>query len=132
MLFRSGGGVGLIRAAQAVSDKVLKKAKGDQQIGAQILLNALTAPLTTIASNAGEDGSVIVEDVRESKGDMGWDALSGSMKDMVKAGIIDSTKVTRIALQNAASIAGLLLTTETLVAEIKDDKKKNATAGAVY
>ena len=116
-----GGGVALLRAADAV--KTLKL-KGDQRFGAMIIERALVAPLRQIADNAGFDGAVVVETVRESAKTTGFNALTGEYVDMFKAGIIDPAKVVRSALQNAASIAGLLLTTDTMVTELKDDAEQ--------
>ncbi len=116
-----GGGVALLRAADAV--KALKL-KGDERFGADIIEKALEAPLRQIAANAGEDGPVVVENVREGGTTTGFNALTGEYVDMFKAGIIDPAKVVRCALQNAASIAGLLLTTDSMVTEIKEDKQR--------
>jgi chaperonin GroEL len=122
-----GGGVALIRCI-AVLDKL--KLEGDEAIGVNIVKRALEEPLRQIALNAGAEGAVIVGRVRESKDDnFGFDADSNEFGDMIKAGVIDPAKVTRLALQNAASIAGLMLTTEALVADIKEDNK-GAAAGA--
>jgi len=117
-----GGGTALIRCHDAVS-AARSKARGDEKLGLDLVLRALSAPTRTIASNAGRDGSLIAEDVRELKGWKGYDALRNEYTDMGKAGILDPAKVVRAALQNAGSIAGLLLTTNTLVA---DEKKKEA------
>jgi chaperonin GroEL len=111
-----GGGVALVRA-QAALDKL--KLEGDSHFGVQIIREACEAPLRVIAENAGEDASIIVYKVREGKGNFGWDAANNQYGDMVDFGIIDPTKVTRTALQNAASVAGLLLTTEAMIAEKK-------------
>jgi chaperonin GroEL len=116
-----GGGVALLRATEAVRALGLK---GDERFGALIVEKALEAPLRQIAQNAGEDGAVVVENVREGTKAKGFDALSGQYVDMFQAGIIDPAKVVRCALQNAASIAGLLLTTDSMVTEIKDEKPK--------
>ena len=122
-----GGGVALIRCIPAL-DKL--KADHDEQIGVNIVKRALEEPLRQIALNAGHEGAVIVGRVRESKDDnFGFNADTGEFGDMVKAGVIDPAKVTRLALQNAASIAGLMLTTEALVADIKEEEK-SAAAGA--
>ncbi|MBZ5696920.1 MAG: chaperonin GroEL [Acidobacteriia bacterium] len=122
-----GGGVALIRCI-AELDKL--RVHGEEAIGVNIVKRALEEPLRQIALNAGHEGAVIVGRVRESKEDnFGFDAESGEFGDMVKAGVIDPAKVTRLALQNAASIAGLMLTTEALIADIKEDDKK-AAAGA--
>ena len=122
-----GGGVALIRCI-AVLDKL--KLNEEEAIGVNIVKRALEEPLRQIALNAGEEGAVIVNRVRESKDDnFGYNADTGEFGDMIKAGVIDPAKVTRLALQNAASIAGLMLTTEALVADIKEDDKQ-AAAGA--
>ena len=115
-----GGGVALLRAAEAVH---ALKLKGDLHFGALIIEKALEAPLRQIAQNAGEDGAVIVENVREQGKSMGYNALTGEYVDMFKAGVIDPAKVVRSALQNAASIAGLLLTTDSMITELKEDEK---------
>ena len=96
-----------------------------------IVQQAMTAPLYWIGQNSGQDGSVVVAEVEESKGNVGYNAATGAYEDLVKAGVIDPAKVTRSALQNAASIGGLLLTVETMVTEIKDEDKDKAVAGAV-
>jgi chaperonin GroEL len=116
-----GGGVALLRAVEPV--KALKL-KGDERFGALIIEKALEAPLRQIAQNAGEDGPVVVENAREKGKTFGYDALTGEYVDMFKAGIIDPAKVVRCALQNAASIAGLLLTTDSMVTEIKEEKPR--------
>ncbi len=115
-----GGGVALLRAHKAL-DKL--QLEGDLQIGARIVRRAVEEPLRQIAANAGYEGSVVVEKVKELKQDMGFNALNEKYEDMIKSGILDPTKVVRIALQNAASIAGLLLTTEGLVAELPEEEK---------
>ena len=122
----AGGGVALIRAAGAALDKV--KVDGDEKIGVGIIRKAVEEPLRQIAANAGVEGSVVVNEVKNRKANNGYDASKGEYVDMVKAGIIDPTKVTRSALQNAASVAGLLITTECMVTEIPE--KKAAPAGA--
>ncbi|MBL8694382.1 MAG: chaperonin GroEL [Planctomycetes bacterium] len=119
--FVPGGGVALLRA-QAALDKL--SAKDDIKFGVDILRRALEAPIRQIAENAGFDGSVVVEEVRERKGSEGFNALKGTYEDLVKTGVIDPTKVVRSALQNAASISGLMLTTDTLVTSLKDKKSK--------
>jgi chaperonin GroEL len=116
-----GGGVALLRCVEPVQ---AVKAKGDERFGVEIVARALSAPLRQIAENAGEDGSAVVEEVRERKTVEGFDALTHTYVDMFKAGIVDPTKVVRAALENAASIAGLLLTTDSLVTGIKDKKRK--------
>ena len=126
-----GGGVALLRCREAV-DAVRAKARGDEQIGGDSLVKALRAPICTIAENSGLDGSVVAAEVEEKKDSVGYNALTGEYEELLKAGVIDPAKVTRTALQNAGSIATLLLTVETMVTEIPDDKEENATAGAVY
>jgi chaperonin GroEL len=118
-----GGGVALLRAQKALEKLQLT---GDEQIGANIVKRAIEEPLRQIAANAGFEGSVVVEKVKEMKQDMGFNALSEKYEDMIKGGILDPTKVVRIALQNASSIAGLLLSTEGLIAELPEEEKKPA------
>ncbi len=124
-----GGGVAYIRALSAL-DKL--NLEGDQKIGADIVRKALTEPLKQIAENAGFEGALIVEEVKKLDANKGFNALTGEFVDMFEAGIIDPTKVERIALQNAASIASLLLTTEALVTEIKEKKETPPTPGGGY
>jgi chaperonin GroEL len=114
-----GGGVALIRAMKAL-DNI--KVNGEEKIGMQIVKRALEEPARLIAKNAGYEGAVVVEKIKKENGNMGFNAYKGQFEDMVKAGIIDPTKVTRSALQNAASISGLLLTTEAMVAELPEKK----------
>jgi len=117
-----GGGVALLRTASAV-DALLKSLEGDEKTGAQIIRRAIEEPLRQIIANAGEEGAVKVAKVLESKeASFGYNAATGVFEDLVAAGVIDPTKVTRTALQNAASIAGLLLTTEALIVEIPEPK----------
>ncbi|KWE96239.1 molecular chaperone GroEL [Burkholderia ubonensis] len=116
-----GGGVALLRARSAVTS--LKGANGDQDAGVHIVLRALEAPLRVIASNAGDEPSVVIAKVLEGKGNFGYNAATGEYGDLVEAGVVDPTKVTRTALQNAASIAGLILTTDATVAEAPKDEK---------
>jgi chaperonin GroEL len=123
-----GGGTALLRTIAAI-DKI--KTEGDELVGVGIVKRALEEPARQIALNAGFEGAVVIGKVRESKDEnFGFNADSGEYVDLVKAGVIDPAKVTRLALQNAASIAGLMLTTEALVAELKEDDKKAAAAGA--
>ena len=122
----AGGGVALLRTLEKVG--AVKGANHDQQIGVDILKRAIEEPLRQIVANAGEEASVIVNRVREAKGNEGYNAASGEFGDMISMGILDPTKVTRSALQNAASVAGLLLTTEAMVAEIP--KEEPAAPGA--
>jgi chaperonin GroEL len=124
-----GGGVALVRAVPAV-EKLIKTLDGDEKIGAQIVRRALEEPLRQIVANAGEEGAVVVAAVLESKEQhYGYNAQTSKFEDLVKAGVIDPTKVTRTALQNAASIAALLLTTEALVVEIPEPKAAPAGGG---
>ena len=125
-----GGGVALLRAAPEV-EKLREKLRGDEKIGADIVLRALESPIRQIAENCGVDGSVIAEEVRNRPTNVGYDANTGEYVDMFKAGIVDPTKVTRSALQNAASIAGLMLTTEALVTSVKDEDEQPRVEGAV-
>jgi len=123
-----GGGVTLVRAAKALDSLKLKDE--DEQIGVNIVKRALEEPLRKIAENAGHEGAVIVERVKAEKSDnMGFNAESEQFEDLVKAGVIDPAKVARTALQNAASIAALMLTTEALVSEIPEEKKAPAMPG---
>jgi len=119
-----GGGVALIRAAAALD---ALKLDGDQAVGANIVRRALEEPLRWIAQNAGQEGSIIVEKVKALKGDEGYNAQTDRFENLVESGVIDPTKVVRSALQNAASIASLLLTTEALVSEIPEEKEKAQT-----
>ncbi|WP_234775431.1 chaperonin GroEL [Paraburkholderia tropica] len=122
-----GGGVALVRARSAVTS--LKGVNSDQDAGIQIVLRALEAPMRVIASNAGDEPSVVIAKVLEGKGNFGYNAATGEYGDLVEAGVVDPTKVTRTALQNAASIAGLILTTDATVAEApKDEKPAQASA----
>jgi chaperonin GroEL len=116
--------------SRAAVEKVAATLKGDEATGAHIVARALEAPLRWIASNAGLEGAVIVERVEAAKGNIGLNAMTGQLEDLVKAGIIDPAKVTRSALQNAASVAGLLLTTEALVADKPEPAGSMAGAGA--
>jgi chaperonin GroEL len=123
----AGGGLALIKAASAL-DKV-KTANADQKAGVDIVRRALETPIRTIANNAGVDGSVIVGKIKEGKSaSEGYDAQTDKFVDMFKAGIIDPTKVVRTSLQNAASIAGVLITTEAMVADAPEDKAAAAPA----
>ena len=114
-----GGGVAYIRAINALDN--LKVENEDQLIGVEIIKRAIEEPLRQIAINAGKEGSVIVNTVKESKGTMGYNARTETMEDMIQAGVIDPTKVARVAIENAASIAGMLLTTECVLTEIKEE-----------
>jgi len=125
-----GGGVALLHAITAV-EKVMKESAGDVKTGAKIILRALEEPTRQIISNAGvEEAAVIVREIRAKGGNIGYDAAKGEMLDMIKAGIIDPAKVTKNALLNSASIAGLLLTTEAMVCEIPEEKPEAPVGGA--
>jgi chaperonin GroEL len=115
----AGGGVALVRA-QKTLDKI-SDVNLDEVTGVQIVARAIEAPLRTIVDNAGGEGSVVINKVTEGKGDFGYDAKSDVFVDMLKAGIIDPKKVTRVALENAASVAGMILTTECALIDIKED-----------
>jgi len=121
----AGGGVAYMNISPAL-DKVRRDVRGDEKIGVDIVRRALEEPLRIIASNAGLEGSVIVEKIRGEKPGVGLNALTEEVEDMVAAGIVDPAKVTRSALENAASIAGMLLTTEALVAEMPEKEKPPA------
>ena len=118
-----GGGVALIRAQKALDSL---KLEGDEAIGAGIVRRAVEAPLRQLADNAGQEGALIVQEVKKGKGNEGYNVATGAYEDLVKAGVVDPTKVTRSALQNASSISGLLLTTEALVTEIPEKEKAPA------
>jgi chaperonin GroEL len=122
-----GGGVALIRCLEAI-DKV-RGANEDEKIGVDIVKRAIEFPTRELANNAGVEGSVIVEEVKKRKGNEGYNVADNIYEDLVKAGVVDPKKVTRTALQNAASIAGLLLTTECLITEIPEKDKKSAMPG---
>ena len=126
----AGGGSAYIHASKEVA-KLTESLSGDEKTGAEIILKALEAPLFHIAGNAGLEGAVIINNVRESEPGIGFDALNEKYVDMVDAGIIDPVKVTRSALQNATSVASTLLTTESVVADIKDDNAAMANAAAM-
>jgi chaperonin GroEL len=115
----AGGGVALLRCVKAVESV---KASGDEAVGVSIIRRALEEPLRLISDNAGHEGAVVVGRVIEMKGDEGFNALTEKYEDLVDAGVIDPTKVVRSALQNAASIASLLLTTEAIICEVADDR----------
>ena len=133
------GGVALIRAAKALdkfkifdADNEDNPGDPDEQVGVNIVKRALEEPLRQIVQNAGKEGAVIVEKVRASKEpNFGYNAATETFEDLVAAGIIDPAKVTRCALQNAASIAGLMLTTEALISELQEDDKPRALPGGM-
>ena len=115
-----GGGVALVRALTAVAE--VKGDNEDQNVGIAIAIRSMQEPLRQIVSNAGEEGSVVLNKVREGEGNYGYNAATGVYEDMIAAGILDPTKVVRSALQNASSVAGLMITTEAMVAELpKED-----------
>jgi chaperonin GroEL len=122
-----GGGVALIRASSALDSL---KVEGDEKIGVDIIRRACEEPLRLIASNAGKESSVIANEVKKQKGAYGYNAYTDTFEDLLNSGVIDPTKVTRTALENAASIASLILTTECIVSEKPENKEKTAGAGA--
>ncbi|MBL8991119.1 MAG: chaperonin GroEL, partial [Phycisphaerae bacterium] len=124
-----GGGVALLRS-QAAIDAAMKKAQGDEKLGFQIVHAAVEACARQIAVNAGTDGDLVVAKVKEGSGGFGYNAQSGQYGDLVKMGIIDAASVPKTALLNAASVAGLMLTTSVMVADLKDDAKPAAGATA--
>ena len=126
-----GGGVALVRALKAIEKLVGKNE--DQTTGIKILARSIEEPLRQIVTNAGEDAAVVLNRVREGKGTFGYNAASGEYGDMIEMGILDPTKVTRLALQNAASVSGLLLTTEVMIAESpkEDDHAHGAPGGGM-
>ncbi|HDP34571.1 MAG TPA: chaperonin GroEL [Candidatus Hydrogenedentes bacterium] len=119
----AGGGVALLRCQEAINDAA---EEGDEAIGMRIVKRALEEPLRQLVINAGDEGATVVQNVRAKKGNVGYNAETGEYEDLFKAGVLDPTKVTRTALQNAASIAGLLLTTEVLIADIPEPEKAPA------
>ncbi len=121
-----GGGVALIRASKALDSL---KAEGDQMVGVKLIHKAVEAPLRWIATNAGQEGSIVVQKVKDMKADEGYNAASDKYENLVSAGVIDPVKVVRTALQNASSIASLLLTTEAMVSEIPEEKKETPMPG---
>jgi chaperonin GroEL len=122
-----GGGVALLRASKGLMGL---QPGGEQQIGVNIVARAIEEPLRWIATNAGQEGSIVVSKVKDMALEVGFNALNDRYENLVQAGVIDPTKVVRTALQNAASIAALLLTTEALVSEIPEEKKQAAGPGA--
>ncbi len=123
----AGGGVALVRCFSAID--AVKGGNDDEKIGIDIVKRAIMFPTYALADNAGVEGSVVVEEVKRRKGNEGYNVATGEYEDMVKAGVVDPKKVTRTALQNAASIAGLLLTTECLITEIPEKEKKTPGPG---
>ncbi|MCK4849847.1 MAG: chaperonin GroEL, partial [Phycisphaerae bacterium] len=126
----AGGGVALLQAKKTLTAG-RNKARGDEKMGYDIITRAIEGPARQIATNSGADGSVTVAGIAEKAQNWGYDARTGEFVDMFKAGIVDPTKVVRTALQNAASVAGLMLTTEVMVTELKEGKDEEAVHGAV-
>jgi chaperonin GroEL len=124
-----GGGVALVRAGKVLDNFQASEIDSDEQIGVNIVRRALEEPLRQIAGNAGKEGAVIVGRVRESEGSVGFNAATEQFEDLVEAGVIDPAKVTRTALQNASSIAGLMLTTEAMIAEAPDEMGEGGMPG---
>jgi chaperonin GroEL len=120
-----GGGVALLRAANAV-EKAATTLEGDEAIGASIVRRAIEAPLRKLCDNAGVEGSLVVQQVLKSKSTMGYNVATDTHEDLIKAGVVDPTKVTRTALQNAGSVAGLLLTTDCMITDIPEEEKPAA------
>jgi chaperonin GroEL len=125
----AGGGVALIRALSAIEG--LKGDNEDQNVGIAIALRAMTAPLRQIAANSGDEGAVVLDKVRALTGNEGYNAATGEYGDMLAMGILDPAKVTRTALQAAASVAGLMITTEAMVAEAPDDSPSPGMPGGM-
>src|SRR5262249_35557266 len=126
-----GGGTALIRCIPAAKDAA-KKLEGDEKLGAEIVARALEKPVRTIAESSGADGAVVADEVaRQKSANVGYNANTGEYVDMFKEGIVDPTKVTRSALQNAASIAGLMLTTEVMITKIDEEEPGNKVSGAI-
>lgn len=120
-------GVALVRCLSAIDDLKLKGE--DERIGRDIIKRALECPTRELARNAGVEGSVVVEELKRRNGNEGYNVSTGQYEDLVKAGVVDPKKATRTALQNAASIAGLLLTTECLITEVKEKEKNKVPPG---
>jgi chaperonin GroEL len=116
----AGGGVALLRTGKAIDNLALE---GDEKIGSQIVRRAIEHPIRMLCQNAGVEGAIVAGEVAAAKGNYGYNVATMKYEDLVKAGVVDPTKVTRTALQNAASIAGLLLTTECMVTEIPEKKE---------
>ena len=116
----AGGGVALLRTIKAIE---ALKLEGDEAFGAQIVRRAIEHPVRVLCFNAGVDGGVVVKEILAAKGNYGFNVATGEYEDLVKAGVVDPTKVTRTALQNAASIAGLLLTTECIITDLPEKKE---------
>jgi chaperonin GroEL len=123
-----GGGTALVRVEKAV-EALLATTEGDKGLGVKAVLDALSVPLRTLADNAGWEGAVVLRQVRKATGSNGFDALDGKIKDLFEAGIVDPTKVVRSALQNASSVAALLLSTDALIANLPEDSRDQPSAG---
>ena len=115
-----GGGVAFLRAIEAVED-ARKKGRGDEKLGYDIMAEAMRMPTWQIASNAGVDGDLVVEKINDGKGGFGYNAATGKYEDLIKAGIIDPALVATVALGNAASVSGLMLTTNVVITDLEDD-----------
>ncbi|MGC8603934.1 MAG: TCP-1/cpn60 chaperonin family protein, partial [Desulfomonilaceae bacterium] len=115
-----GGGVAYLRCLQSITDL---KLEGDEKVGAKIVLRSLEEPIRQIAVNAGHDGSIVVDKIKNHEGAFGFNAYKETYEDLLENGVIDPAKVTRLALQNAASVAGLMLTTEVMIAEKPKEKE---------
>ena len=124
----AGGSVALLRTANAI-DKLHETLSGDEAVGAQIVRRAIEAPLRQLCANAGEEGALVVKEVLKSKGSVGYNVATGKFEDLFKAGVVDPTKVTRSALQNAASVASLLLTTECMITDLPEPKPAASAPG---
>ncbi len=123
-----GGGVAFVRCIPAVK-KLADSLEGDERTGARLVMKALSSPLRQIAANAGQEGAIILQQVEQLPEKHGYNALTGEFVDMIKAGILDPTKVARCALENAASIAAMLLTTEAIITDIPEEKPAPAMQG---
>ncbi len=125
-----GGGVALVRCLGAM-DKVRSKVKGELKLGVDVVARAIEEPLRQIANNAGMEGSVVIDKVKNAEGAFGYNAATNVYEDLIEAGVIDPTKVTRFALQNAASVAGLMLTTEAMIADKPEEKSDSPAPGGM-
>jgi chaperonin GroEL len=119
----AGGGVALVRSLDSLEG--MKGGNDDETVGIQIIRRAIEEPLRQICENAGVEGSVVIKEVRQGKDDYGYNARADRYENMIEAGIIDPTKVTRVALQNAASVASMIMTTECAIVEIPEESKQN-------
>jgi chaperonin GroEL len=126
----AGGGVALLRTSKAI-DALIATLSGDEKIGAQIVRRAIEEPIRQLCENAGVEGSLVVQEVNRKSGNYGYNVATGAYEDLVKAGVVDPTKVTRTALQNATSVAGLLLTTECLITDVPEPEKAAPAGGGM-